>query len=111
MEVDLSADVYHSFGADGCFILISAGREIPITDRLSLNLSVPFGINQGYVADGHDGANNIALRLGLEFALTDSISVTAHNTYSWALGRDAAFTGDYQLIDVFSGGVGLQWSY
>jgi hypothetical protein len=47
----------------------------------------------------------------LEFALTDSISVTAHTTYSWALGRDAALPGDEQLIDFFHGGVGLQWSF
>lgn len=111
MDVDLSADLYYSFDADGYFVEISAGREFSITDRLALNFSVPFGINQGYVADGHDGANNIALRLELEFSLTDSISVTAHTTYSWALGRDAAFPGDDQLIDFFHGGVGLQWSF
>jgi hypothetical protein len=111
MDVDLSADLYHSFDADGYFVVISAGREFSITDRLALNFSVPFGINQGYVADGHDGANNIALRVGLEFALTDSISITAHTTYSWASGRDAAFPGDDRLIDFFHGGVGLEWSF
>jgi hypothetical protein len=111
MEVELSADIYYSFDADGYFAEIAAVREMSITDRLAVNFSVPFGINQGYVADGHDGANNIALRLGLEFALTDSISVTAHTTYSWALGRDATFPGDDLLIDFFHGGVGLQWTF
>jgi hypothetical protein len=111
MEVDLSADLYYSFDANGCFVEISADREFSITDRLALNFSVPFGINQGYVADGHDGANHIALRLGLEFALTDSTSVTAHTTSSWAWGRDAALSGDDQLIDFVHGGVGLQWSF
>lgn len=111
MDVELSADLYYSFDADGYFAEIAAGREFAITERLALNFSVPFGINQGYVADGHDGANNIALRSGLEFALSDAISVTAHTTYSWALGRDAAFPGDDQLIDFFHGGVGLQWSF
>jgi hypothetical protein len=82
MKVALSADIFYSFDAEGFFAEISAGREFSITDDLTLNFSVPFGINQGYVADGHDGTNNIALRLGLEFALTDSISVTAHTTYS-----------------------------
>lgn len=111
MDVELSAEIYYSFDAEGFFAEISACREFSITDDLALNFSVPFGSNQGYVADGHDGPNNIALRLGLELFLTDLISVTAHTTYSWALGRDAAFQGDGQLIDFFHGGVGLQWSF
>lgn len=111
MDVELSADLYYSFDADGYFAELSAGREFAITDRLAINFSAPFGINQGYVPDGHDGANNIALRLGLEYALSNSISVTAHTTYSWALGRDAASPGDDRLIDFFHGGVGLQWSF
>ena len=111
MDLELSADMYYSFDAEGYFAEIAAGREFEITDDLAINVSVPFGINQGYVADGHDGANNIAMRLGLRFALTDSISITAHTTYSWALGRDAALAGDEQLIDFFHGGAGLQWSF
>lgn len=111
MDAELSADIYYSFDAEGFFAEIAASREFSITDDLALNFSVPFGINQGYVADGHDGANHIALRLGLEFALTDSISFTAHTSYSWALSRDAALPGDDQLIDFFHGGVGLQWSF
>ena len=111
LDVELSADLYYSFDADGYFAEIIAGREFPMTDRLALNFSVLFGINQGYVADGHDGANNIGLSFGLEYALSDSISVTAHTAYSWALGRDAALPGDDQLTDFLHGGIGLQWSF
>lgn len=111
MDVELSADLYYSFDADGYFSEISAGREFSINDRLILNFSIPFGINQGYVTDGHDGANHVALRLGLEYALSTSMSFTAHSTYSWALDRDAASPGDDQLIDFFHWGVGLQWSF
>ena len=111
MDVELSADIYYSFDAEGFFAGIAASREFSITDDLALNFSVPIGINQGYVADGHDGPNNIALRLGLEFTLTDSISITAHTTYSWALCGNDALTGDDQLIDFFHGGLGLQWSF
>jgi hypothetical protein len=111
MDVELSADVYYSFNADGYFAEISASREFTITDHLALNLSVPFGINQGYVTDGHDGANYVALRLGLEYALSDSVSITAHGTRSFALSRDAASPGDVQLIDFNHWGVGLEWSF
>lgn len=111
MDVEVSADMYYSFEAEGFFAEMSAGREFSITDDLALIVSVPFGINQNYVSDGHDGANHIALRLGWELALTDSISVTAHTTYSWAMGRDAALPGDDPLIDFFHCGVGLEWSF
>lgn len=111
MDVELSADLYYSFDADGYFAEISASREFSITDRLSLNVAVLFGINQGYVTDGHDGANNIALRLGLGFALSDSVTVTVHTTYSWALGKDAGSPGDDYLIDFGHWGVELQWAF
>lgn len=111
LGVELAADLYHSFDAGGYFAEISASREFEITDRLSLNLTCPFGINQGYVADGHDGANHVALRLGLEYALNGSVSVIAHATQSWALDRNAASPGDATLTDFFHGGIGLQWTF
>ncbi len=111
LDIEFSADIYHSFDADGYFAEISAGRELPITEQLSLSLTSPFGINQGYVADGHDGANHFALRLGLEYVIANSVSVTAHATQSWALDRNGASPGDDQLIDFFHGGVGLQWTF
>ena len=111
MDVEISAELYYSFDADGCFAEISAGREFQIGDSLTLDLSAPFGINQGYVTDGHDGANHIAFRLGLEYALSGSVSITAHSTYSWALGRDGTLAGDAQLIDFFHAGMGLRWRF
>ena len=111
MEFELSADLYYSFEADGYFAEISVGREFTLSECLSLNFSMPFGINQGYVTDGHDGANNLALRLGFEYALSDSISFIGHATHSWALGKDKASPGDDLLTDFFHCGVGLQWSF
>ena len=111
MDVELSADLYYSFDVDGYFAEIAASHEFSISDRLTLNFSVPFGINQGYVSDGHDGANNITVRLGAEYDLSASVSVTVHGAYNWALGRDTASPGDDLLIDFFHGGVGLQWSF
>ncbi|MCX6865046.1 MAG: hypothetical protein NTV46_02280 [Verrucomicrobia bacterium] len=111
LDVELAADIYNSFDADGYFAEISATREFSITDELSINLSGLFGINQGYVCDGHDGANHAALRLGIGLALSDSLSIMAHATYSWGIGRDLTLPGDDQLIDFVHVGVGLQWSF
>lgn len=109
--IELSADITYSFETDGFFLEFSAGREFEITDQLSLSIAVPFAINQGFVDDGHEGANNIAIQMGLEYALSKSLSLTAHTTYSWALDRDSSLPGDEQLIDFFHGGIGLKWSF
>lgn len=111
LDVELSADVYYSFDAEGYFGEISAGRDFKITDPFSISFTTLFGINQGYVADGHDGANHLALRFGMEYALTDHLSAIAHATQSWALDRNAALPGDDQLVDFFHGGIGLQWTF
>ena len=110
-EIELSIDAYYSFETDGFFAEVAASREFSITDKLALNFSVPIGINLGYVDDGHDGANNIAARVGWDYTLSESLTLTAHTTYSWALDRDNSLPGDEQLIDFFHGGIGLQWSF
>ena len=109
--IELSADITYSFETDGFFLEFSAEREFEITDELSLSVAVPFAINQGFVDDGHEGANNIAIQLGLEYSLSDAVSLVAHTTYSWALDRDSTLPGDDQLIDFFHGGIGPQWSF
>jgi len=111
MEIELAADLYYSFEAGGYFTELSAHREFQISDPLTLGITVPFGINQGYVADGHDGANHIALSLELAYALSETLSLTAHATYSWALGKDASLPGDDPLIDFFHAGLGLQFTF
>jgi len=111
VDLECSADVYYSFDADGYFVELAMGRNFVIHDELKLNLSLPFGINQGYVADGHDGVNHIAVQLGLEWALSETLSISAHSTYSLALEKDSALPGDDSLRDFFHAGVGLQWSF
>ena len=110
-DIELSTDITYSFEEDGYFGEIAAGREFEISEPLTLNLSGIFGVNQGYVSDGHDGANHIALRLGMEYALNDCVSLVAHTAYSWALDTDSSAPGDEQLIDFFHGGIGLEWSF
>lgn len=111
MDWELAADIYYSFDADGYFAELGASREFEITEELSLGFSGVFGMNQGYVSDGHDGANHFALGIGLEYALNECLSLAAHASYSWALDRDRDLPGDELLTDFFHGGVGLEWSF
>lgn len=106
-----SVDAYHSFDADGTFLQAALGGEYQCLDRLMLMPEIVFGANQGYIPDGHDGANHFAFRLGAHYALTESLSLTAHATYSLALNRDPFAAGDQQLLDFFHAGVGVQLTF
>jgi len=111
MEWVLGVDSYYSLNAEGMFCEASVTREFQITDRLCFSLSGAFGLNFGYVSDGHDGANHTALRLSVAYALADSLSLIAHAVSSWALDKDADAPGDAQLKDFVHSGIGLQWSF
>lgn len=111
-EVALGLNAYYSFAAEGSFIETSMFREFQITNSLTLEPSVIFGINQGYVPDGHDGANHIALRLGGNYALNDTLTAGCHIGYNWAIHRDAIrYTGDELLRDFFHWGIGLRLEF
>jgi hypothetical protein len=111
-EVVLGLDAYYSFDADGAFIVTSLSRDFDLNDRFQLTPAVVFGMNQGYVTDGHDGANHLEFRLGGGYSLTDEITLTAHLSYNLAIDRDAArFSGDELLRDFFHFGVGLAYEF
>lgn len=110
-DLELAVDAYYSFDADGTFIETSASRDLVTTDKFSLNLGTVFGINQGFVSDGHDGGNHIALRCAMSYSYSTSILLTAHVTQSWELGSDNSLEGDASLVDLFHAGVGIVWTF
>lgn len=78
---------------------------------MALHLAGIFGVNQGYVSDGHDGANHVALHMNAEYALTDSWMLTVHAAHSWALEQDRDKPDDALLNDFFHGEFGVQKSF
>lgn len=111
-EVELGVDAYYSFDAEGTFIATSLSREFALSDDFQLTPAVVFGLNQGYVSDGHDGANHLELRFAGAYSLTDAITLTAHLSYNFALDRDAArYSGDELLRDFFHVGIGLAYDF
>ncbi len=109
--IEHALDVYHSIEAGGYFAEATATRAWELGEKSSIELAAVFGVNQGYIADGHDGANHLALQAGWSYALTESLSVSSHAAYSWGIGRKAAAAGDDALEDFFHAGLGLEWIF
>lgn len=111
-ELALSMDAYYSFDAEGSFIETSLVRDFDVSERLKLSPSLVFGANQGYVPEGHDGANHIEFRLGGEYALTESLTLTAHTSYNIGIDRDVVDHADDELLrDFFHAALGLRWEF
>lgn len=111
LDLKFALDAYYSTRNDGAFGEFSISREWQLTEALSLDASSVLGMNQGYVADGHDGLNHVALLLGLSQQLTESLSLRLHGSYSWGLDRKATAPDDALLRDFFHAGIGLEWSF
>lgn len=60
-----------------------------------------FGVNQGYIPDGHNGANHVAMRADADYFLISDLYLTTYAIYSWALDKDPVRKGDRQLNDMF----------
>ncbi len=111
-ELGVSLEGYYSFDAEGSFWELALDREFEVNEKITVSGGATFGVNQGYIADGHDGANHLALHVGLGYQLTESLSLNAHAAYSWAIDRDnGGHADDESLVDLFHGGVGLQWTF
>lgn len=110
LDLELTGDAYYSFDAKGSFWEASLSRSFDLTERLSLSAAGIFGVNQGYVSDGHDGANHFAASLGAEYAINDCWALVAHTTYSWAIDREILRPGDATLRDFLHFGLGVHWS-
>ena len=112
MELAFSADGYYSFEADGYFAEFSLSREFELSDQWTLEAAGVYGVNQGYVSDGHDGANHFALGISTEYALTESCSILAPRVPIAGLRAvSRTFPETNCSSTFFHGGLGLQWSF
>lgn len=107
----IAADAYYSTEAEGAFIEIGLAREIQLTSRFHVHPSIVFAINQGYVSDGHDGANHLSFTLGTAYALTECVQLHAHVAYNLGIDADENEPGDDLLDDFFHVGLSLRWEY
>lgn len=111
-NLSASALGYYSFDADGMFFELGLSGEYEIQPWLTAGPYLLFGMNSGYISDGHDGANNVEIGLEGEIPLGDSFSIVGHISYNFAIDSDPGrYAGDESLNDFFHGGIALVYSF
>lgn len=101
---EVAADVVYSVESEGAFYELHGGYTVPgLPEGLELGFGVVFGVNQGYVSDGHDGANHVLGVLELDYALTDEVTVSGFVSHSWGIDERPG----EGLENLFWGGVGV----
>lgn len=125
-DQDTSADVTYRFGNgiemfvggyysklnEGFFYELSISREYMLADRLYATPVVTLGLNDGYIADGHDGLNHLALGVESTYELSERISLGAYLSGNVAIDSDVArYADDALLRDFVYTGVTLNFAY
>lgn len=105
---DVLGSWYHSFEAGGGFWKVAVQRQQTLNARTVLTLRSGLGINDGYISQGHDGFNNVLLRLNLAYYPLPRLEVMSYAAYSVALNRNPdRFADDANLRDLFWAGIGV----
>ncbi len=98
----------YSFDAGGCYIETGFSREFALSDEFTLKATGQLGINEGYIAEGHDGCNNLKLLVEASYEINRHLELTMFAAYSWAIDSEPErFADDGTLYDFFWGGAGL----
>jgi hypothetical protein len=103
---------YYSFESEGSFIEAGLSASCACRSNLSLEPFALIGFNEGYVADGHDGANHVAAGVNASLALKENLSVDASLTYTAAIDKNEdRYADDASLENELYGSVGLVASF
>jgi hypothetical protein len=101
---------YYSFDAEGAFFEASVSQETEVEEWLTLAPSLILGWNEGYIADGHDGANHIEVRIEATIALTDAFELGIFAAHTWGLDAEPkVYPDDGPLEDFVYGGIAIRF--
>ncbi|CAA6693259.1 MULTISPECIES: porin [unclassified Lentimonas] len=109
-EVELEIGGYYSDENSGCFYEAILSREFEVMDQLNLLPFIQLGYNDDYIAEGHNGLNNLTLGLECNCALTEQFSIGAYVAQNIAIDADTKKHADDHLLDDFAY-FGLNASY
>ena len=105
-------DAYYSDAAGGYFAELSIAREFFITDQFVIVPTAIFGYNDGYIADGHNGANHVLLQLIAAYAISENFAIEGYIAQTFAIDSNPAqLAGDGNLYDFSFVGVGASIAF
>jgi len=101
-------DWYYSVASRGSFLSATFAREFGFGQKGSLTPALICGRNDGYISDGHNGANHVALQLAASYEANERVTLSAYVEQSFAIqSAPGQFAGDASLSDIFYGGVAI----
>lgn len=104
-------DWYYSLDAGGSYAELGLSREIVVTDQFHLSPSLRLGRNDGYITDGHHGADHLRLTIEAFYRLRGNVTIQAHLGENFAINSSGVLAGDELLRDFFHGGIGVTVSF
>lgn len=102
-------DVYYTDDSGGFFAEASASREWQLSEKWSASITGLIGMNQGYISNGSDGLNHMAVIGGFSYAFSECLSLDLEGVQSW--GLDRTDPGDTETDDFLHGRLGLTWTF
>ncbi len=103
-DYDVGAAFTYSTEAGGTWINLEISKEFA-NDKFAWSPYLLLGINSGYVADEHDGINNLQMGLHVATELSDGFELGGYVAYTIGLDEEPGES----LDDIFWVGIGLGW--
>ncbi|NNC90834.1 MAG: hypothetical protein HKN82_20460 [Akkermansiaceae bacterium] len=103
----IAGEAYWSFEAEGWFGEAGVFYECPLCDGVTVVPSLVLGVNQGFVADEHDGFNHVGAQLEGIWAVSEVLELTVYGACVAPLDEEAGES----LRDLCWAGGSLVWSF
>lgn len=104
-DIEFGAVFTYSTEAEGTFIELFVSKSYE-NDKLSWSPYLLLGINEGYVADEHDGLNNLQMGVEVSTPISDHLELGGYVAYTIGLDEEPGES----LDDIFWVGINLGWS-
>ena len=101
-EIELEIGGYYSDESSGTFYEGTLSKEIETLEDLSLIPFMNLGSNDGYLEEGHNGLNHLALGLELNYSLSEDFSIGGYVARNFEIDSDSETHADDDLLEDFT---------
>ena len=101
-DLQLEIGGYYSDESSGTFYEGTLSAEFELTEAWALTPFINLGSNDGYIAEGHNGLNHLALGVELNYALSEYFSIGGYLAHTIAIDSDASDHADDDLLEDFT---------